>query len=352
MPAPSTKPFEPLGLTPKEIKEYSVLRAMVATLHNDFSRAGLEAECTRAEYARRGTVPSSPHTFVIPQEILQRDLTAGTGTAGGYLVGTGVADPLPLLRNRSVCVRLGATVLDQLQGSLSVPRITSGSTGYWLANEATPITESQPVIGQFPLSPKNVGGYTEISRQLLLQTGRGAERMVMNDLAATVALAVDKAALSGAGTGGEPTGITATSGIGTFTGASIDYAKVLDAVGDLMSANIEPDGTIGWVTTPAVATILAQRVKFTSTASPLWEGSLTDGSMLGFRAMSSNQMGSGTMLLGRWSDLVIAEWGRGLEVELNPYAGFAAGVVGVRAFYTVDVGVRYPGAFSLGTGIS
>jgi hypothetical protein len=67
--------------------------------------------------------------------------------------------------------------------------------------------------------------------------------------------------------------------------------------------------------------------------------------MAGYRAMASNQMSSATMLFGAWEDLIWAEWGV-LEVEVNPYASFAAGIIGVRALYTLDIGLRYAGSFS------
>jgi len=41
-----------------------------------------------------------------------------------------------------------------------------------------------------------------------------------------------------------------------------------------------------------------------------------------------------------------------LEVEVNPYANFQAGIIGVRAMYTLDVGVRRPFAFSLATSVT
>jgi hypothetical protein len=41
-----------------------------------------------------------------------------------------------------------------------------------------------------------------------------------------------------------------------------------------------------------------------------------------------------------------------LELDVNPYANFAAGISGVRAFYTVDIGVRYAAAFSYSTAIT
>ena len=57
------------------------------------------------------------------------------------------------------------------------------------------------------------------------------------------------------------------------------------------------------------------------------------------------------MLAGDFSQVVIGEWGT-VEIEANPYANFQAGIVGVRAMYSCDVLVRYPAAFSIGTGIT
>jgi HK97 family phage major capsid protein/HK97 family phage prohead protease len=340
-----------LDLSRRETAKYSMMRAINAVINKSWDKAGLELEASQ-EIARRMGRHVNEHTFFVPLDIQQRDLIVGTSTMGGFLVGTGNVGFIELLRNRSVLFNMGATRLSGLQGSVAVPRQTAAGTGYWLANEATAITESQMVIGQMTLTPKNVGGYTEISRQLLLQSSPDAEMLVMNDLAAVVALAVDSAGISGPGTGGQPAGITATSGIGgvTITTGTVSYGNVLEFQTDAAAANALTDRS-GYVTTPAIAAILKQKARFSNTDTPIWQGNLLNGNIEGLRAMSSNQMASGQLLMGDFSQVVVGEWGV-LEVEANPYANFAAGIVGVRAFYTVDVGVRYPGAFSLGTGIT
>jgi hypothetical protein len=48
---------------------------------------------------------------------------------------------------------------------------------------------------------------------------------------------------------------------------------------------------------------------------------------------------------------VVGEWGV-LEVSVNPFANFQAGIIGVRAIYSMDVGVRRPFAFSRATTIT
>lgn len=344
-----------LGLGETETKRYSLMSAIRAVADKNWTNAGFELECSR-EIAKRLNTVTDPNKFYVPFEVQQRqvpvrrDLTVGTTTAGGFLVGTENMSFIEVLRNRSVAYRMGARRLSGLVGNVTVPRQTAAATAYWLSTEATSVTESQQTFGQMSLTPKTVGAYTEISRQLMLQSSPDAEAIVTGDLGKVAGLALDVGVLRGAGTSGEPTGIVNTSGIGSVSGTSIAYAGILEFQTDVATANVMPNRG-GYVTTPAVAALLMQRVKFSSTASPLWEGNVFDGTMAGYAAMSSNQMSSATMLYGDWDQVVIAEWGV-LQIEVNPYANFQAGIIGVRAMVSVDVGLRYAAAFSYASSIT
>ena len=241
-------------------------------------------------------------------------------------------------------------MLTGLVGNVSIPRQTGAGTAYWLANEATAITESDQTIGQLALAPKNVGAYTEISKQLTMQSTPDAEAMVMDDLARVLAIAIDTAAISGPGTGGAPTGITATAGIGSVTGTTLGYAGIVEFQTDVGAANALADGC-AYLTTPAVAGLLMQRQRFTSTDSPLWTGSVLDGQVAGYRATTSTSVPAATLIFGDFAQVVIAEWGV-MELEVNPYANFPAGIIGVRAWATVDIGIRQAGAFSVASTIT
>lgn len=340
-----------LDMTPKEVARYSVFRAMRAAAENDWKDAGLELEAHR-ELSKRFGAGQGKRSFYVPLDVQKRDLVAATPSAGGNLVATDNISFIDILRARSVAMRMGAMRMTGLVGNVTVPRQTGAATAAWLANEGTGVSESDQTFSQMALSPKNVAAYTEISRQLMMQSSPSAEMIVMNDLAAVVALAVDSAAIQGTGLTGQPTGIISTSGIGSVSGTSIAYAGILEFQTDVMAANaLINAATSGYVTTPAVAALLATRQRFASTDTPLWEGGLMDGRVAGFAAMSSTQMPASRVLFGDWSQLVIAEWGA-LELDVNPYANFPAGITGVRAFYTVDVGVRYAASFSYSTAIT
>jgi HK97 family phage major capsid protein/HK97 family phage prohead protease len=355
-----------LGLSKKEIKKFNLCRAIDACGSRNWSKAGFEAECSGEISKRLGRLEADQNRFFVPLELQQRenrtaiedlayslmkrDLTAGTGSAGGFLVETTNVGFIDLLRNRSVVMAMGARRLTGLQGNVAIPKQTVAATPVWLANEASTVTESQQTFAQVALTPKTVGGYTEISRLLLLQSNPSAEGLVMADLSAIVGLAVDLAALNGSGASGQPTGIINTAGIGGVTGTTIAYAGIVEFQTDVATGNaLTPN--CGYVATPVVAGLLKQRVKFTSTASPIWDGQLLDANVDGYRGMASNQVPTGDLLFGDFGQVVIGEWGV-LELEVNPYANFQAGIVGVRALYSLDVGVRIPAAFSLATSVT
>jgi HK97 family phage major capsid protein/HK97 family phage prohead protease len=343
-----------IGLKEVEIQRYSLIKAIRASYEQKWDNAPFELECSRTIAQTLGKVVD-PKRFYVPYEILerqtelhrqqgQRDISIATG-GGAFLVGTQNLGFIEILRNRSVAFRMGATRLTGLVGNVTIPKQTASATAYWLASESTSITESQQTFVQVGLSPHTCGAYTEISRQLLLQSSPGAEGIVSDDLARIVATAVDLGVIKGSGGGGEPKGIINTTGIGSVTGTSLAAAGIIEFQTDVAGANVMPM-IPGYVTTSAVAGLLMVRPELPTTGTTrLWIGNIWDGTMFGLRAMSSEQMPSATMLFGDWSSIVVGEWGV-LEVEVNPYASFAAGIIGVRAFYTMDVAMRIPAAFS------
>lgn len=352
-----------LDMPRKDVQRYSIMRALRASLNKDWTKAGLELEANKEISKRLSRLPRSETAFFVPldkmmaerrvADVMRRDMDVAGTSGSQYLVAT---DNMPgsfidLLRNTSVALRMGVRRMAGLVGNVTIPKITAGNTAYWLSDETTQITESQPTIGQLSLAPKNVAAMTELSHQLMQQSTPDAEQLVLDSIARDIALAVDVGVIRGSGASGQPQGIVGTSGVGTFTGASLATPGVLNAQADVAAANALNPGC-GYVTTPTVASLLMDRPELTSTGTtPLWTGSMLEGSLKGFRAMSSNQMAAGTMLFGWWDSVILAEWGV-LELMTNPYSDFTRGLSAVRGWYTCDVGMRYPAAFSYGSSIT
>jgi HK97 family phage major capsid protein/HK97 family phage prohead protease len=343
-----------LGLTTNETKRFSVVRAVRAIADGSWKNAEFEAECSRTIAERLGK-PLNATSFMVPVDVQQRTLQVGTAAQGGYIVGTDLQPGsfIDMLRNTSVGFRLGARTLSGLQGVVVIPRQATGGSVAWIGELGT-ATASELTVGALTLSPKHVAGYQQISRQLLMQSTPDAEMLVQSDLAAAVALGVDSAMLAGTSADSSvPLGIRYQSGLGTAnpgTGSAVSYQDMIKFQSTVASANALFTG-FGYVCHPAIAAVLMGKPRFTNSDTPIWEGALLEGQVVGKRALASVQITSGTMLGGDFSQVLVGEWGS-LEIAINPFAVFQSGIIGVRAIYSCDIGVRYGAAFAIGTGIT
>ena len=97
---------------------------------------------------------------------------------------------------------------------------------------------------------------------------------------------------------------------------------------------------------PSGGASLKNRQQLTNTDTPLWVGAIHEGQISGVRAIATKQIPAATMIYGDWSHAAVAEWGV-LSVEVDPFADFKAGMVGVRGLYALDVLVLHPEAFTV-----
>jgi HK97 family phage major capsid protein/HK97 family phage prohead protease len=353
-----------LGLTPRETGKYSLFRAIRAKRWGQenprlMEEAAFEFECSRALAKQLGRDQTS--NLLIPGEYLQKPLGAEAtqramsvvpGSKGGYMVNVENGGFIEILRNRSVALRMGSRQLSGLTGNVYFPRQTGKVTVTWQAGEGTSVTAADQALGQLSMTPKTCIAITDVSEQLLRQASPSAEAFVMADLAADVAIdGVDAAVINGTG-GAQPIGIKNTAGITSGQdAASATYAKILAFVSTAGALNAIL-GNPGFVTTTAGAARLMQVQRFTSTDTPLWEGNMLDGQLVKFNAMSSEQLASGNIVFGSWDTCVIGDWGV-LEIATdNGGTRFNQAQVGIRALWMVDVMLRYPTAWVVGTNLS
>lgn len=354
-----------IGLSKKDTQRYSLFRAIQARLYNtreSRAEAAFELECSdaiAASLSRELSIPTLGNLYV-PAEVLQRPLGDGAvramsttpGAAGGYLVGAEQMSFIDVLRARSVAMRMGARPLTGLVGNVPWPRQTGKATVTWQTGEGTSVSASDQALGQLSLTPKTCIAITDVSEQLLKRTGGNAEDFFLADLASCVAIdGVDAAVINGSG-GAQPLGIKNTTGVTTGQDSgTATLAKLLAFVSTAGAANAI-GARPGWVGNTAAAVLLAQRQRFTSSDTPLWEGNPSDGLLTGYPAMSSEQLASGNLIFGSWDEVVIGEWG---VLELATSRGgsrFNALQVGIRAMWMVDVLIRHPSAFIVSTNLS
>jgi HK97 family phage major capsid protein len=363
-------------LTTKEQRNYSLVRAINASISGNWSEAGLEREISAEIERKTGRATSG---FFMPHNLEMRAAYAvGAANTGGNLVATNLlaGSFIDVLRNNALIMNLGPTMLTGLVGNVAIPRQTAQTATYWVT-EASSITEAEATFDQVTLSPKQIGARSQYSRLALQQTTPDIEAIVRNDLARVMALGIDKAAISGSGSSGQPTGILNQSGIGsvamgtngaaltnssTSSTSGLDQLIQLERAVDVANAL---NGNLSYLTNAKVLSAIKQLK--TSYGEYLWtsvDGNTVNGTPInvnGYPMYRSNQVssaltkGSGTglsaLIFGDFSQLVIGMWGA-LEVLPNPYgSGYNAGSVDIRAMQTCDIAVRHAESFAAITDI-
>ncbi len=335
-----------LGLTEKETKEFSFLRAL-NYLANQGDRKAREAAAFEIEVGEAAAkkYERSSNGIVVPNEVLRRDLVVGTPSAGGDLVSTDLlaGSFIELLRNRMAMMQAGVTMLTGLQGNISVPRQTSAATAYWVGESGSP-TESQQAIDQVNMTPKTVGAFVDYSRRLLLQSSIDVEAMVRADLARVIALELDRAAIYGTGSANQPLGLTGTNGIGSQVITSFgSFAEYIGMETDVATANADA-GSMRYIINAAARGALKSTSVVGTEARFVYENDEING----YPVIVSNQLANNDCLFGDFSQFVVGMWS-GLDLTVDPYAGATAGTVRIIALQDVDYAVKQPGAFCFGT---
>lgn len=357
-----------IGMSERDVRNFSFLRlmnAMANPTNGEAQRsAGFEMECSAAAL-QRGHASARQGSLRIPLDVLRadvhgeaRDLNIGTATAGGHTVATDLLSGsfIELLRNAMALTGLGVRILGDLNGNIAIPRQTGGATAYWVSEGAAP-TESQQAFDQVALTPKTVAAFTDVTRQLLIQSSIDVEALMRLDLATSIALAIDMAGVNGSGTGGVPRGLLNTSGIGSVVGgvngAAPDWADIVGLETKVANVNAA-QGNMGYLTNTKVRGKLKLTQRFDGTnGDPVWE---RGNEMNGYPAAVSNQIPSnltkGTatescsaIIFGNWADMIIGMWG-GLDVLVNPYILSGTGSVRIETFQSADVAVRHAESFA------
>ena len=336
-----------VGLDQKEIKQFSFLRALNA-LANPTDRQAQEAAAFEREVSDAASkkYEKPANGILVPNEVLKRDLNVGTATAGGNLVPTELlaGSFIDILRKRMAVMATNPTMLTGLSGNVSIPRMTSTSTAYFVGESGSP-TESQQAFDQVNMTPKTIGAFVDYSRRLLLQSSIDVEAMIRDDIAKVIATKLDNAAIYGSGSSNEPLGIKDTTGVGTQTITTFGtFAEYIGMETDVAAANADVANMYYLINASARGALKSTEKTSTSTANFVFENNEING----YPAIVSNQLANNDVLFGDFSQFVIGMWS-GLDLTVDPYANATSGSVRIIALQDVDFAVKQPTAFCFGT---
>ena len=342
------KPLETpseIGLTEKETKRFSILRAINA-MANPTDRkaqedAAFEFECSRAAGELYGKTAQG---VLLPPEVLsnwsQRDLNASDDS---NLIGQDfrAGDFIDVLRNSSAVMQ-NATILNGLSGDVKIPKKTAAATAAFISSEGGAAGESEMTIGSVTMSPKTLGAFTDVTRQLMIQSSLDVENLIRSDLAGSMAIAIDNAALEGSGSSGNPTGITNTTGINTVSlssAAAPTFAEMVSMESAVAVDNALLGGLV-YIVHPTNAGTLKTTTKDSGSGQFVYQ----NGEINGYPVVVSSQLTANNYVFGNMQDLLVGMFS-GLDIVVDPYSNSTSGTVRVVALQSLDVNVRHAVSF-------
>ncbi len=369
-----------IGLDTKAKRRYSITRA-ISCIANNRPLDGLEREASD-ECQKKFRREAPPAGFIVPHDIaefqdremvaamfrvnpalersaygqkLSRSLSASVFASGGALVGTELLGGsfIELLRNRTLLAQLGVGTMSGLVGNIAIPRQSSASTAYWLA-EGDSITASTQGLAQVGATPHKLGASTAYSKQLLAQASIDSEAFVRDDQMRVLAIAKDLAGISGTG-GKQPLGIlNGPTGVGSITyGGTCTWAKVLENESTVFTANADNLGAIAFLMNITTRNKWKSIPRIAASTMPLF---LVDdkNQANGYDCNVTNQILTtatpvvNQTIFGVWNQAMFCDWA-GMDVVVDPYTQATSGNVVVTMAMWTDFIVRHWAAFCRST---
>jgi HK97 family phage major capsid protein len=291
---------------------------------------------------------------------LNKVMTVGTGTAGGFLATPEYdREVIELLRAGAAVRSLGPRIYPMSGNTMFFTRQSGAATAYWVA-EGAEKTESNLTLGQNSLVLKEVAGLVRVTNDLLEDASPAVDALIKQDLVQVLTLAEDLAFIQGTG-GAQPLGIyndpaVPNTTLGGGNGAQPTYDDLMDAMYAIEAANAQ---YTGWLMHPRTKNTL-RKLKDGNGQYIYEMGDMVKGipdQLLGLPVAFSTQIpitltfGASAatcsyLILGDWKQLAIGEKaGRGIVFDVSTERYFDLDQTAIRAVRRIDCMVRQPNAF-------
>lgn len=352
----------------------------------NFSMARLVHGLARGNVARY-----APHEFELCTAALngmdeedltstQKDMIAGTDTAGGFLVPVQVMESqiIPILQATVIAFQAGVMRMPGLSGSpVVIPKITGAVTGGLNSGlnvqgveETEAPTKDDLTLGQISMFPHDAFATTTLSNRLIAMSMPGADQLVRQQLVRDVALKVDNWIFNGLGSASEPRGIFQATGINTVGSfgditAGAAYNNLIDMEGTVIESNaLSIGGEPCFVLHPALFRKMRKMKDViqdggTSGAVPIEQFArrLLDGpapkSIIGYPYYRSTLLPTDKFLFGVFSSVILGEWGSMILAASNVAGNnFINRTTQILCGLTVDTAFRFPKAICAATGVT
>jgi HK97 family phage major capsid protein len=294
----------------------------------------------------------------------KKDLTAGVPSDGGFTIPIAFSpDYIKALYANTILEKLGVRRVPMPNGNFSIPKMDGTSAVSWLG-EAQALSKTAPSFGEVNLKAKKLGALCAISNTLLRNSGVGIDSWVSDDLMEKARIALDYAALYGAGTEYTPKGLANQTGIQTVgsSATALGLTTPVDEVALLEQANV-PMSNVKWLFSPIGKSWILSKA-FSSGPWAWADEMLRNKTLNGYPFITSSTVGYtaavgetaayGDFWIGDFSQFI---WGVAydLSIEMTREGSYVSGGQTVSAFQNDltlirlisehDFAVRQPKAF-------
>ena len=357
-----------VDVKPKEQRKYSLLRALNAASRGDWSGAGFEAEMSQEVGHRQSKTPQG---FFVPDyawtgnrnetELEKRTvMTVGTNASGGFFAPQEQlgSEFVGALRAKMVMPGLGMRIMSGLTTKITIPKVSAGVTAAFVAEESAVAAVNQ-TTAQISMQGRTLGCFEDVSRLLLLESDPSIEAIVRDDILGAMADKIESVAIHG-GSGAEPSGIVATTGIGNIAGGTNGLAPAWSTHIPPLVKEVEIDnaalnaGTLGWLTNPKVKSKLSSTAKVSSTDSVMilndpWSSLYGYPLAITTNVSSTLTKGSSSvasaLIFGDFSQIILGLWNTP-DVLVDPYTSGSKGTIRIIVLQEVDLAVRHAQSFA------
>lgn len=322
-----------IGLSDKELRSYSLGRAVQALVTGDFSEAGLEMEASRAAAKAAGKMHSRSSIFV-PGEYLTRAAGANAVTATGNpaLVNNTKIGFMDVLFNKSIAAKLGVQYMGGLNGTVEIPKFTSAVQARFV-DEGEDGTVDPVTSAVVELKQRTLVALAELTRSMVLN-GTAMEARINAQLQKAIAQKLDQEVFAK---------ILANTGIDWITTpvGGIDYAALRALILSVENNNALTDNA-KFAFNPSVGNLLSTTEKDSNTVGIYLRDD--NGNVAGYASESSVNVGS-NIIFGDFAEVTVGSWST-LELAVDTSQKFASGGFLLRALVDADVAVTRDESFA------
>ena len=303
-------------------KKFSLIKAINDVTNNrsldevakEVVRKGVE-EMRKSGLAIAGSI-QLPVMENADEEVRANGVLAQTAGAGMENIATEKLDILEPLRANMVMSQAGATYLTGLVGNISIPAYTGSNVGW--AGETSAAANGAGDWSEIKLQPHRLTAYVDVSREFLIQSSNDAEAMLRRDIIAAIGNKLESTILGAdAGTDEKPAGLF--DGVTAMTTA-VKFGDIVDAEAELDAANVS--GAYTYILSPKAKAALRTLSKDAGSGRFVLE----DGEIEGSKALVSSNVVAKGMVVGDFSDYVIAQWGA-IDLVVDNYSVATEGKV-------------------------